>query len=53
MTPEERKELEHIRRERGRYGEEKEERVPMHKDVRKTLVWRLKLFGKQIEIRIS
>lgn len=53
MTKEERQELERTRRERGRYATNNEKDAPKYKDIKKTSVWRLKLFGRLIEIRVS
>lgn len=53
MTPEERKELARIKVQRGRYGPEQQQGTPTHKEEKKTSVWRLKLFGRIIEIRVS
>jgi hypothetical protein len=53
MTPEERKELERIRRARGRHSNESERTEPTYKDLKKTSVWHLKLFGRLLEIRVS
>lgn len=51
MTPEEREEIERIRRNRGRYAQEKEKQGISFKDAQKVATWRFTLFGWQIEIK--
>ena len=53
MTKEERQELERIRRARGRYEEESTKTEPRYKDEQKPRVWRLKLLGREIEIKVT
>lgn len=53
MTKEERNELNRIRQMRGRYEPEAQEPTPTYKDIKKTRVWRLDLFGRLVEIRVS
>lgn len=53
MTAEERKELERVRKARGRYGENEDEAQPTYKDAKKYRLWRLKCFGREIELKIT